>query len=346
MSVDTLALIEGPAQLLHLLEWCHGDDAAERTQVAVLAPPERASVGQLRSMAALAAEEGLAVQWFFPRNSLQLRWSTLRQLRAAVAGARRLVIGDPFSGLVQALLLGSRPREVVIVDDGTATMEFASQLLAGEPLQRWDVRATPSALARMPVAAHARSVLAASRLQLFTVMPVPGLPASQVRQHHYDWTRRRFGLPRVLRGVDVIGSSLVESGVVGEDAYVAAVAALADRIGGGRYFAHRREDAGKLTRIAKQSGLAIARPRVPLEIELRRGSVASVLATFPSSVGYTLPRVLAGLPVRLELQPVPAAMLVEDASARAKAFLERMSADLRTMAGQVLAGGSEFSPSM
>lgn len=333
---DTLALVESPAQFLHVLEWCHAERAADRTRLVVLAPADPTTIDQLSSMADYAEEEGIRTDWHHPRVSPSSRWRTFADLRAQVAQARRLVIGDPFSGMIQALLPGGGGRDVVVVDDGTATLEFAVQLNSGEPLRRWDAGL---GLFRAPLARHARSFYRQSRLRLFTVMSVTSLPASQVQRHGYDWTRRRFGPPRTLRGLDVIGSSLVETGVVEPEAYLDAVSRLALEPGsGGRYFAHRREDPEKLRRLAQRSGLRIVRPKVPLEIELRRGPVASRLASFPSSVGYTLPLVLAGVRTRIAVQPLPESMIRDQVSARAREFLDRVGADMRTAASGLAVG--------
>lgn len=51
--------------------------------------------------------------------------------------ADRVVLGDPFSRYVQLLLTITRATDLVVVDDGTATMEFVSQLARGERLVRW-----------------------------------------------------------------------------------------------------------------------------------------------------------------------------------------------------------------
>lgn len=330
MTIDTVALVESPAQFLHLLEWVHAEHAAERTVAMVLAPLEPAGRLQLRQMAAFAAQEHVAVEWYDPRRSTAQRLRVVRQLAGRVLRARRLVVGDPFSGMIQTLLLTARPRQVVLVDDGTATMEFASQLMSGDPLRRWDAPPAAMEALRSPLARNARRFFRSERVSLFTVMPVVGLPPHQILRHQYDWTRRRFGPPRTVTGVDIVGSSLAESGVVQEESYLAAIVELARRHGHrGRYYAHRKETDRKLAHIATLTGLEVRRPEVPLEIELRRGPVAQVLASFPSSVGYTLPLVLAGVPTRVELQPVPTEMLTPRVGEAARAFLGRISADLR-----------------
>lgn len=321
MTEDTLALVESPAQFLHLLEWAHWQQAAERTRAVVLAPTETTSVEQLRQLALLASEEQISVEWHDSRSSTLARLQTLRRLSGRVARARRLVVGDPFSGMIQSLLFAAPPRETVLVDDGTATLEFASQLSGRRPLRRWDAAVSALDLARAPLARQAHRFFSGDQVRLFTVMPVTGLPPGRVHTHRYQWTRHRFGPPRTFPGVDIVGSSLVESGLVRPKEFVDAICALA--AGGGRYFAHRKESASKLARLARINGLEVVRPKIPLEIELRRGPVAEKVVSFPSSVGYTLPLVLAGVATSLEVRPIPIEMLTSRASSAARRFLDQ-----------------------
>ena len=68
MNTDTLALVESPAQLLHVLEWCHAEQSADRTRLVVLKPTDPTTVTQLQSMADFAAEEGIETEWFAPQG--------------------------------------------------------------------------------------------------------------------------------------------------------------------------------------------------------------------------------------------------------------------------------------
>ena len=131
---------------------------------------------------------------------------TVRALAGSLAGVGRLVVGDPFSGVIQVVLVAwSRAEEVVIVDDGTATMEFARQWLAGENLSRWHQRATAGQrrqivrFARDQISASVRRRLgpgSACRLSAFSCLPVD-LGSSPVVANTYAWTKRRF--PRADR---------------------------------------------------------------------------------------------------------------------------------------------------
>ncbi len=329
--MTALALVESPVQLLHVIEWCHATASAERTTAAVLAPVDETSRGQLRSMLQYAGEEGITTRWHDPRRGVGSLLGTLATLGRQVAVADQLVLGDPFSGVVQSLLPGARGRELVVVDDGTATIDFVSRLADRAPLIRWDApeHALAARLRRPFAAAAARQLTpsAARPVTVFTVMPVGRVPGLTVRDNRYDWTRRRFGRPQVVAGTDIVGTSLVESGVVEAAAYLDAVTWLAAGSGGGRYYAHRREGDAKLTAIARRSGLTVVRPTVPLEIELRRGPVAEQVVGFPSSVAYTLPVVLASVPSRVRVVPVEPAWFRAGVGTRARDFLTTIVVD-------------------
>ena len=333
--MTALALVESPVQLLHVIEWCHATDSGERTGIVVLAPRDATSRRQLRAMQDYAVQEGIETRWYEPRQNLTAMGRTILSLRRRIAAAGRLVVGDPFSGLVQQLLPMHRGGEVVVVDDGTATMEFASRLAEGTPLERWDARDGIAACLRRPYANRARRMLSPSGgrpVTVFTVMPLTRVPGLAIHPNRYDWTRRRFGRPAVLPGTDIVGTSLVESGVVAEGSYLEQLAALA---GGapGRYYAHRRESTGKLARIAERTGLRVVRPEVPLEIELCRGPVAEQVVSFPSSVGYTLPVALASAGTQVRMVPVQASWLRPEVSARARGFLATIVANQAGISG-------------
>ncbi len=235
MSSDsTLALVESPAQLLNVIELAHhaarttGEDAIDlgELRIAVLAPSQGRSREQLRAVVALARQEGLSVSWHEPRSGGASVARTIRGLLTELGRSRRLVVGDPFSGVLQVLIGLVRPSEVVVVDDGTATLEFVRQWAAGEALHRWhqpfvEVRPGVTGAARQQIAANLRRRLgpeAGTRLRLFTCMPLAdaGLESAGVgvSSNTYAWLQGRFGHPDVLDGVDLIGTSLVESGVV------------------------------------------------------------------------------------------------------------------------------------
>ncbi|NED18782.1 hypothetical protein G3I31_11695, partial [Streptomyces sp. SID9913] len=159
-------------------------------------------------------------------------------------------------------------------------------------------------------------------VEVFSAMPVDATPPGvTVRAHTFAWTRDRFGPPRVTGGADLVGTSLVETGVVDADAYLEAVRSLARIHGATRYFAHRRESAAKLHRMAGATGLEVVRPDLPLELVARRGPVARTVLSFPSTVVHTLPLALSGTTVRVAVCDIDPAWLTDGASPRARGFL-------------------------
>ncbi|MEU9241560.1 hypothetical protein [Streptomyces sp. NPDC048385] len=348
----TLAFVESPVQLLNVLEWAHvrargaaadpmpavpgqvrrsvsgiSAPGAELT-IVVLSPTDPMTRGQLRRMADLARDEGHRVRWEEARGGTAAPFQTIGGLAGSLRRADRIVMGDPFSRYVQLLLTITRARDLVVVDDGTATMEFVAQLARGERLVRWHRKGgRPGArdLLFAPVSSSARRRLTPSarrRVEVFSSMPMAETPTGvTVTANDFGWTRARFGPPRITKGADMVGTSLVETGVVDGDRYLEAVQALAKAHGATRYFAHRRESTEKLHRLAAETGLEIVRPDLPLELIARRGPIGRTILSFPSTVVHTLPLALAGTGVRVAVCDIDPAWLTENASPRAQGFL-------------------------
>ncbi|GAA2888154.1 hypothetical protein GCM10010524_20470 [Streptomyces mexicanus] len=162
MTPHTLAFVESPVQLLNVLEWAHGpgstpgpdaepgpdsdpgpgtgprpDGPGARLTLVVLSPTDPMTRGQLRRMAELAREDGHEVRWEEARGGATAPLRTIGALAGPLRRARRVVMGDPFSRYVQLLLTITGAQDLVVVDDGTATMEFVAQLARGERLVRW-----------------------------------------------------------------------------------------------------------------------------------------------------------------------------------------------------------------
>ena len=86
-------------------------------------------------------------------------------------------------------------------------------------------------------------------------------------------------MPAAEASADLVGTSLVESGVVKAEAYIDAVETLIARFGADRYFAHRKEADWKLDLIARM-GVEVARPALPLGIVARRGPIGRTIVSF------------------------------------------------------------------
>ncbi|MFJ9582971.1 hypothetical protein [Streptomyces acidicola] len=345
-GLHTLAFVESPVQLLNVLEWAHAHALGTESDSArapgagltlvVLSPNDPMTRGQLRRMAELARDEGYEVRWEEARGGTTAPFHTIAGLAPLLRKAERVVMGDPFSRYVQLLLTITRAQDLVVVDDGTATMEFVSQLARGERLVRWHRkggRPGPRDLLFAPVSSKARHRLTPSEnrhVEVFSSMPIDEIPDGvTVTANGFAWTRARFGPPRITKGADMVGTSLVETGVVDGDRYLEAVRALARAHGATRYFAHRRESADKLHRLAQETGLEVVRPDLPLELIARRGPIGSTILSFPSTVVHTLPLALAGTDVKVAVCDIDPTWLTENASPRAQGFLSGVTGTAR-----------------
>jgi hypothetical protein len=301
-SPHTVALVESPAQLLHAVEWCFAADAAASTVIAVLPPTDENGRLQLRALIDLARDAGFEVGWFDVRKRRDMH--ALLQVWLLLRSAARIVVGDPSGGVFQAILPARKGHDAVIVDDGTATLETIEMIAAGRPLVRWQNAVQGDSWIRSQLGARGRAFFTPSaqrQVSVFTLMPVAEVPGLNVSTNKYAWLRGLYGAPQVLAGTDLVGSSLVETGLVELDTYLEMAAAVVGRDGVGRYFAHRREDPEKLAAITAHTGLEVVRPQLPLELVFAQGPVSSRVVSFPSSVGFTLPVLLAGRGVTVEV---------------------------------------------
>jgi hypothetical protein len=335
-----LALVESPAQLLNVMELAKLEDDLVGLKIAVLAPVAGLTRTQLRSMIVLAREAGHTISWHEPRLGGLAVARSLRALAGELTGVRRLVVGDPYSGVIQAIISVTKLSEVTIIDDGTATLEFARQWLAGEQLSRWhrvttsNQRRQITARARNQVAGTVRRRLSPHsgfRLRLFTCLPVD-LPGVRVIRNDFSWVRARHPVPQLKPGADLVGTSLVESGVVKADYYLGGVETLITRYDVDRYFAHRKEADWKLDLIERM-GIEVMRPTLPLELIARRGPIGRTIVSFPSTVVHTLPIVLAGSKARVVVCEIANEWYEPETILRADDFLGRVTASARRSYG-------------
>lgn len=318
----TLGLVESPAQLLNALEWAYASGARETARLVIAGPVDPITRLQLHRLAELARGDGFSVGWSEVRGSAAQRARALGALAGLVRDADTLVLGDPYSGIAHLLLNSTRlaraePR-IVVVDDGTATLHYEQQWVSAEPLQRWHLGTRPVAARLIGGRAYQLLGRGSEAVELFTAMPIrTRIPAVR---NDYAWTRERFGPPEVLGGIDLLGSSLAETGTISEPAYLAGVRRLVTEHGLRRYLPHRKESAAKLAAIAAM-GVELIRPDLPVEVYARRGPVAGELWSFPSTVLHTLPIVLAGTGVQVRPLAVADDWFSADADQVARGFI-------------------------
>ncbi|MDR1393112.1 MAG: hypothetical protein LBJ62_03975 [Bifidobacteriaceae bacterium] len=310
-------------------------------RIAVLAPNRSSDRHQilalstlLNQLAGAASPAGnRAIDWYDARRSVPRMIGAVTRL-ASQAGDQPLV-GDPFSGLIQAILAVSPNSRPVIIDDGSATIEFLRRLAAHASLIRPASRRSGSRrLLGDWLGRHTSAVLTGGPpVKVFSVMPLAQIPELaedladliHLTGHNYDWLKTTFPHPVLHAGLDLIGSSLTQTGVIKPQAYLAGLTAAARQATGPvRYLAHRRESDAGLALIAQRTGAQIVRPALPAELELRRGGLASQIMTLPTSTAFTLPLALSDLPVAVHLIRPEPDWIASDAPARSVSFLAQL----------------------
>ncbi len=254
--------------------------------------------------------------------------------------------GDIYSGQVQRELLrhratrsSRRARNIVLLDDGLATMRVAAQLIAPAPTPlvrdrsrasgggaRSALQAPPRVLLGYATREHLLRLAGRGELVLFTALP----PSADVRRrlealgarvvtHRFPWLGSQPVTERPLTRTVVVGSALAADGLVDAGAYQRWVEHLAehDRLS---YFPHRRERPDMLAALAANDAIRVEVSTLPIEMRLRHLTPGQRVVCLPSTALATLRLVLPD-GVSLEGVPVPTAWWTSAASPRLRARL-------------------------
>jgi hypothetical protein len=227
------------------------------------------------------------------------------------ADGRTWVVGDGFSGQVQKELARDGSGQIVVVDDGRATLHLLSLLADGGPLVR--ARAETGPTRRLLGRVAAKRLRAAARERRLTIVTaydvdpevrgrLEGMGA-RLRRHRFEWLRQQAVPAAPERATVVLGSAMVDDGLVHAQPYLDWVRVRAEE-GPVAYYPHRRESVGNLDRLRHESGVRVYRPGLPAELSLRGVTSAHRVVCLPSTTATTLSAVLAGRGTRLVVDPV------------------------------------------
>src|SRR5437764_11047810 len=139
MRRSSVAVVESATQLLNVAEWAYATGEAYDIRVLLLPPRAAPTMRQMNRVVEFIDDLGLEIHRLTVRSRTPQALVGGARAATALAGAERLILGDPFSRFVQTLLPLTESQDVVVVDDGTATWEFARCIDAGKPLLRWGV---------------------------------------------------------------------------------------------------------------------------------------------------------------------------------------------------------------
>ncbi len=328
MSRTCVALVESATQLLNVAEWAQAAGDAPTPRIVVLAPTDVQSLRQLGRVADDVRAIGIRVDIRPVRVAgpgLPIRAAGVL---ADVARADWLIIGDPFSRYIHTVLPVARAAHVVIVDDGTATWDYATCVDSGAPLIRWN---RPVARAKRHAVRATRRLSPSRRrnVDVFSCLHGATPVGAIAHLNSYAWTRSRWR-PEVIDGqLDLLGTSLVGTGVIERRPYLDAIANQARAGAALRYIAHRRESENLVAEIATIPNVRVLRADQPAEILLRKGPVGRQVIAFPSTAAHTVPIVLADVDVRVSVLAVEPGWFTAQASARARSFVARIAAEAR-----------------
>ena len=246
-------------------------------------------------------------------------------------GAQRWATGDAFSGRVQRALLGHvAVREVIIIDDGLATLGLIAALVNDEPTALVRPRSTPGTARRaLGVASwfRLRALARAGRLLIFTGLPVPADTARKFRalgghleSHSFEWLNTQPATEHIAEPTVVVGSALAADGLIHAEPYFRWLDALT-LDGPIAYFPHRRESAEFLSLLAAHDGIVVHEHTIPIEMRLRALRRGQVIRALPSTALPSLRLLLGASGIRVVGQDVPAAWWKPAASPALRAHL-------------------------
>lgn len=238
------------------------------------------------------------------------------------------LVGDAFSGLFQVTATLRRPEQVVLVDDGLATLELARLLARSAPLVRLGGRALGARRRLGAVAAgRLRSLAADGRVVIFTALPIEAELSDALRSQGFDvrhngftWLSRQAVSDAPTEPTVVVGSAMPADGLVATDAYLDWVSGLAAD-GPLRYFPHRRQTEPVLARLRQLPGVVVDAPGAPVELRLRGLSAGQRVVSLPSTSAVLLTTILGPRGAEVTPHDVPDSWWSPDTSAELRAHL-------------------------
>ncbi|HYI07946.1 MAG TPA: hypothetical protein VEK57_02640 [Thermoanaerobaculia bacterium] len=226
----TLIVVESPLQLLCAYEWI-----LETRAPYVLIVRLIGAAGSDAQLKAMARELDVVVsRWIFlpPRVNLRYALAVISFLPALFRPYERLVIGNYFSGFLRIVAKLTRCRNVILLDDGVATL-LAGRELAAEKSPRFSV---------------------------FTIFTLePGHYRSYVRNSFRHLMRSTGAESAEPNGVYFVGQKLVDIGALPLERYLDVVRlCVRDNPGAAvHYIPHRGESEEVIAAIGQEPGVEL-----------------------------------------------------------------------------------------
>lgn len=252
--------------------------------------------------------------------------------RASASKRDRWGVGDLHSGLVQRAMLGRMGRrELIIIDDGLATLTLLHQLASETPVPLVRSAAPGGPLRRalgLGLWRLTRARAAAGKVLVVTAMPLDEdlhrrlLRAGvKVEGHRFEWLRAQPVTESFPEPTVVIGSALAADGLIREEPYLDWVESLTEE-GPLSYFPHRREGGPALERLARHPRITVRPNTIPVEMRLRGLLPGQRVQALPSTAIPSLRLLLGGRDVRVHGTRVPGSWWTAAASPELRDHLQ------------------------
>jgi len=250
---------------------------------------------------------------------------------------RRWGVGDLHSGLVQRALLGPLgERELIVIDDGLATLTLMHQLASPHavPLVRQHQPGGPHRSALGLAMWHlTRARAAAGKVLFVTALSLEDELVERlaavgiaVEGHRFEWLRAQAVEESFAEPTMVIGSALAADGLIREEPYLAWVESLTEE-GPLSYFPHRRERGPALERLAAHPRITVRPNTVPVEMRLRGLLPGQRVQALPSTAVPSLRLLLSGRDIAVRGARVPDAWWTAAASPELRDHLQSSVSD-------------------
>lgn len=191
--------------------------------------------------------------------------TTIDRLKRVHSDIDSVYVGNYRSAVMNHAVSALRPNNTVLLDDGIMTIGVSKERSVGSYLMP-----APGFLPRTTLLALGVRLSPIRALEMFTAYDVHGGPNDSVVHCNFTYLKSKLSSRRSNEGVILVGSPVVEDGVMTFNAYIRALRSIVSNYTNSpvTYFAHRRENSKGLEAISRAIDVVVERPQSCLELSL------------------------------------------------------------------------------
>lgn len=302
MSIRAVFLIKSPLQFLNALEAQHHfklsaeecllvlmADRKSRGQLSMLVDKESAGWSQVLWLAKAPLKMVPGAMGEIPQSGSSCRNDLfsiykLRYLARYYDSLDYVFIGDAGNPLMRHFANYSQPQNVVLLDDGVATIKYARWRSAGQ----WGKGLRRSKKVNLTLKRKLLGLRDSmpSAVTFFSVYNFNVIGSDRLVSNQLSCLRRRASELERCNDIFFLGGPLVEAGILSEEEYFWHLQKVCDHFKGSpvRYVVHRRENSERVKRIEDAFGWRGVLFDFPIEYQIAcAGPHPKLLASFVSS---------------------------------------------------------------